>query len=86
MKKILKDILEKSENQIQLMKDIAGELHFQTQLMKDMFYRKDAKNHNAQHIQNHMGSLIANISKMKGMNTPEAQKILNDLLKIIPGG
>ena len=70
----------------QILKEILAELKFQTSLMETIFHNKDAKNNNAHHIQKHMGSLIANISKMKGMDQPEAQKVLNDLLKIIPGG
>ena len=79
MKQILNDILEE-------LRSMRGELQFQTKLMKNIFHSKDAKNYNAQHIQKHIGSLIANIGKMKGMDQPEAQKVLGDLMKIIPGG
>ena len=70
----------------EILKDILNELKFQTKLMENVFHAKDTKNVNAQHIQKNMGSLVSNISKMPGMDQPQAQKILNDLMNIIPGG
>lgn len=70
----------------EILKEILKELKFQTKLMENVFHAKDTKNVNAQHVQKHMGSLVANIGKMPGMDQPQAQKILKDLLNIIPGG
>jgi ketopantoate reductase len=70
----------------QTLKDILKELKFQTKLMENIFHAKDSKNVNAQHMQKGMAMLMSNIGKMPGMNQPEAQKILNDLMAIIPGG
>ena len=69
-----------------ILEDILKELKFQTKLMEDLFHSKDKRNVNAQHIQKHMGSLVSNIGKMPGMDQPQAQKLLKDLMNIIPGG
>lgn len=63
-----------------------AEIKFQRQLMQDLFHSKDAKNHNAQHIQKRMASLVGNISNMPGMDQPQAKALLNDIMGIIPGG
>jgi len=70
----------------EMLKEILQELKFQTKLMENMFHAKDAKNVNSQHIHKNMGSLISNIGKMPGMNQPQAQKLLKDLMNIMPGG
>lgn len=70
----------------EILKDILNELKYQTRLLENAFHAKDAKQVDAQHMQKHMASLMLNISKMPGMDQPQAQKILKDLINIIPGG
>jgi len=70
----------------QILKDILKELKYQTKLMEDMFHNRDAKNVGARQIQDHMTSLMANVKMMPGMKQPQVQKVLDDLMNIIPGG
>lgn len=70
----------------EVLKDILKELQYQTKLMENIFHKKDTGQSNLQQMQKSMELLISNISKMPGMNQPKAQKMMGDIMKIIPGG
>jgi len=68
----------------EILKEILKELQYQTKLLEMVFHAKDAGQVNTQQIQKRIASIMANVTKMPGMNQPLAKQLLNDLIGIIP--